>query len=298
MSSAVAQTLAAGHWRVHLRLGRISNLPTVWTNVLAGAALAGVRPSLGSAALLLLALSLFYTGGMYLNDAFDAEIDARERPERPIPSGQIGSERVFALGFGMLAFGWTLVLTHVVLLDGSGAELLAAGALAAAIVLYDVWHKGNPLAPALMGLCRALVYVIAALAVAGSLEPPVLAGALVLLSYLVGLTYVARQETLGRITNLWPLLFLAAPFLYAAPALATGASGILLYAMLLAWVFYALSLLRRQPPDVPRAVVSLIAGIALVDALLIVRAGDPVLAALAALAFPFTLLLQRYVRGT
>ena len=42
---------------------------------------------------------------MYLNDAFDREIDARERPERPIPSGRIGAGPVFAIGFGLLAAG-------------------------------------------------------------------------------------------------------------------------------------------------------------------------------------------------
>lgn len=69
---------------VAFRLGRVSNLPTVWSNVLAGAALAGAAgvspPALVA---LMIAISLFYVGGMWLNDAFDAEIDARERPERP-----------------------------------------------------------------------------------------------------------------------------------------------------------------------------------------------------------------------
>ena len=36
---------------------------------------------------------MFYIGGMYLNDAFDRDIDARERPERPIPSGHVGARR-------------------------------------------------------------------------------------------------------------------------------------------------------------------------------------------------------------
>ena len=59
---------------------------------------------------LLVALSLFYVGGMYLNDAFDAGIDAVERPERPIPSGQVSAETVFAAGFGMLALGLAVLL--------------------------------------------------------------------------------------------------------------------------------------------------------------------------------------------
>src|SRR5947199_337043 len=54
-----------------LRLGRVSNLPTVWTNVLAGAVLAGGDWRSWRLGFVLLAMSLFYVGGMYLNDYFD-----------------------------------------------------------------------------------------------------------------------------------------------------------------------------------------------------------------------------------
>ena len=60
-----------------LRLGRVSNLPTVWSNALAGAALAGAWPPDGRLVPLLAAMTLAYTGGMFLNDAFDRDIDAR-----------------------------------------------------------------------------------------------------------------------------------------------------------------------------------------------------------------------------
>ena len=70
---------------IALNLGRISNLPTVWSNVLAGMVMAGgaLDHRFIPAGL---SLSLFYVGGMYLNDAFDRGIDAIERPERPIPA--------------------------------------------------------------------------------------------------------------------------------------------------------------------------------------------------------------------
>ena len=64
---------------VALRLGRVSNLPTVWTNALAGVALAGASPWQWAVLPAALGLSLAYLGGMYLNDAFDSAIDARER---------------------------------------------------------------------------------------------------------------------------------------------------------------------------------------------------------------------------
>jgi 4-hydroxybenzoate polyprenyltransferase len=167
------------------------------------------------------------------------------------------------------------------------------------ITAYDAWHKANPLSPVVMGLCRVLVYLTAALAVAGRVGTPVWGGAAVLLCYLVGLTYVAKQENLSEVRNLWPLVFLAAPFLYAAPSVLARASSALLYLGFLGWVAYAVSwLVRRGRRDIRRAVVSLIAGISLLDALLIAGAGDPVRAIWAVLGFVLTLVLQRWVPGT
>lgn len=91
------------------------------------------------------------------------------------------------------------------------------------------------------------------------------------LAYLVGLTYVARQETLTEYRHAWPLALLAAPFVYAIPAL-TRPLGAALSLGFLAWVGSAVSLLlRRQRADIPRA------GVA---------------------GFALTLALQRFVRGT
>lgn len=284
---------------VYLRLGRVSNLPTVWTNVLAGTVLAGAAPGPGRLALLMLAFSLFYTGGMYLNDAFDRDIDARERPERPIPAGRLAAGRVFALGFGMLAAGLLVLLGGAVGgVDARGPALASGLALGGLITLYDAYHKANPASPLLMGLCRVLVYVTAALAVTGRLPLAVVGGAAVLLAYLIGLTYVAKQENLTEVRNLWPLGLLAVPFVYAAGSL-RGAVAALLYLAFLAWVVQAIRLLVGPGrPDIRRAVVSLIAGISLLDGLLIASAGDPPRAAAAVLGFGLTLGLQRWVPGT
>jgi 4-hydroxybenzoate polyprenyltransferase len=284
----------------YLLLGRVSNLPTVWTNVLAGAALAGGSAGPRALGALALAASLLYTGGMFLNDAFDREIDARERPERPIPSGRVPARRVFAIGFGLLATG-VLALLAVALRPGRGgwAAVGAGIALAALIVAYDAWHKGNPLSPLLMGLCRVLVYVTVALAVAGSVGPAVAGGAAALLCYLIGLTYVAKQENLTEVRNLWPVAFLAVPFLYALPSLGAAGAGGIFYPAFLAWIAYALWwLVRPGRRDIRRAVVSLIAGISLLDAVLIAGTGDPVGAAWTVLGFALTLVLQRVVPGT
>jgi 4-hydroxybenzoate polyprenyltransferase len=291
---------AVGPLPVYLRLGRVSNLPTVWTNVVAGTVLAGAGIEPAALVALAIALSLFYEGGMFLNDAFDREIDARERPERPIPAGLVSVAHVFTVGFVLLGAGVALVAAVAVAGAGPGAwAAVAAGiALGGTIVYYDAHHKGNPLSPLLMGLCRVLVYVTAALAVAGTVSAAVLGGALALLAYLIGLTYIAKQETLTEVRNLWPLLFLAAPFVYALPTLGRPAAAAVFVAFLV-WTLYALSLLvRRRGRSIPRAVVSLIAGISLLDALLVAGAATPALALVGVAGFALTLVLQRYVSGT
>src|SRR5580693_2577309 len=134
-----------------LRLGRVSNLPTVWTNVLAGAVLSGGDWRSWRLGLMLVAMSSFYVGGMYLNDYFDRAIDARERPQRPIPAGDISAAAVAAIGFALIAGA-------VALMAAANALAAIVGlALAASIVGYDVRHKGVALAPVVMGACRALV---------------------------------------------------------------------------------------------------------------------------------------------
>lgn len=172
----------------YLRLGRVSNLPTVWTNVLAGAVLAGVPLRAGRVAVTALAMSLLYTAGMFLNDAFDRRFDARERPDRPIPAGLVAPLEVFAIGYGLLGCGVALV---------ASTALWPALALSTAIVAYDAWHKSNPLSPALMALCRVLVYVTAAYAVGGTLRAPVIVGTIAMFAYLVGLTWWAKRGGAG-----------------------------------------------------------------------------------------------------
>jgi hypothetical protein len=289
------------NWGAALRLGRVSNLPTVWTNTLAGIVLAGGSALDARTLPLLLALSLFYVAGMYLNDAYDAEIDARERPERPIPSGQVSAETVFAVGFGMMALGLALLAwIGYGVRGGTGIGPVLGGlGLGAAIVIYNRRHKDNPLSPVLMGICRVLVYATAGLAIAYELPPALLFGALLLLCYLIGLTYVAKQETLGEVRNLWPLVFLAAPVVYALTVATQSATAATLCLGFVIWIGVALWFLRRrQPGDVPRAVISLIAGISLLDAVLLAGAGATQVAWLAVLAFLLTLALQRAVPGT
>ncbi|HZA50972.1 MAG TPA: UbiA family prenyltransferase [Myxococcaceae bacterium] len=286
--------------RTYLRLGRVSNLPTVWTNVVAGAVLAGGSAAPRTLVPLCLALSLFYVAGMFLNDAFDRRFDARARPDRPIPAGEIGAAEVFGWGYAMLGTGVLILLAQAYAPGGPGTPWPAVSGLvlAGAIVLYDVWHKANPASPLLMGTCRFLVYATAALAAGGRLSTELLAGAAMLLSYVAGLTYAAKQEDLGHVRRWWPLALVAAPFVYAVPAVVASVAGAVLYAVFLACVAYATSLLRRGGASIGRAVAFYLAGISLLDGLLLARARIDGAALLGAGGLFMTLFFQRYVRGT
>jgi 4-hydroxybenzoate polyprenyltransferase len=150
-----------------------------------------------------------------------------------------------------------------------------------------------------MGLCRVLIYVGAGLAVTLALPDAQWIGAALLLCYLIGLTYVAKQENLARVENLWPLAFLAAPVAYGAWLAAAQWAVAPFWLLFTAWMLVALWFLhRRRKGDIPRAVVSLIAGISLLDALLIAGAGSPGLALAGLAGFGVTLFFQRYVSGT
>lgn len=274
-----------------MKLGRVSNLPTVWTNALAGAVLAGQTTVL-SILIVGIALTLFYTGGMWLNDAFDAGIDAKERKNRPIPMGEIGVGTVFIIGYAMLGAG-------VLLAFAFGMKAGLAGiALAMAVILYDWLHKRTVLSPVIMGATRFLSYILAALAV-GEVTGSVLFGGLGLLAYIIGLTYAAKQEAYDRLDRAWPLAVLAIPLIYAMAQTGAGPLAVLIWLGLLVVVLIALRMLfRRAKGDVPRAVVTMIAGISLYDAVLIAGFGHPILALLSVVGFALTLLLQRVVSGT
>jgi 4-hydroxybenzoate polyprenyltransferase len=290
--------------RTFLELGRTSNLPTVWTNVAAGAVL-GARDF--AAAPLMLGLcaigSSLYVGGMFLNDAFDAEIDARERPERPIPSGRATRRQVFTWGFGMLSLG-VAALLGLRLAGVAGRGAAEAGLFTAvAIVAYDRWHKAHAWSPLVMGLCRAGLFASSGLAIGGSTEP-LWIGALLLFAYVVGLTHVARFETGSVVERVWPSLLVLAPSVELAlrvPELPSSALwlAVPVWALASGWVVYALSLaLRGGMSRIRGAVGALIAGIAAIDGARLAFAHQGGLAFLALLAFGLTLWLQRRVRAT
>ena len=86
------------------------------------------------------------------------------------------------------------------------------------------------------------------------------------------------------------------PFAITAPPHLHGPFAFAVYVLFAMWTLRSLWLIRKR--QIRPAVTSLIAGISLLDALLIAGAGDPVRALWAAAGFALTLALQRWVPGT
>jgi 4-hydroxybenzoate polyprenyltransferase len=180
---------AVSTMKAYLDLCRVSNLPTVWTNVLAAFVLAGDRFHAATFFLLAISLSCFYLAGMAFNDLCDREYDRVNRPSRPIPSGRISARDariftmlLFAAGFIILAFA------------SYPRALFVAILLCAVIVAYDRHHKQNPLSVLLMASCRFLVFAVVALAVAGRFPAFVILAGSVQFSYIMILSLIARYE--------------------------------------------------------------------------------------------------------
>jgi UbiA prenyltransferase family len=289
MSSAETIGRPTPAWRAWLQIARVSNTPTVVSNAIAGAVLASTVADTGTVVLVALAMALFYTAGMVLNDLADVEIDRRERPERPIPSGAVSPKAALVAFCGLVAAG-------LAILAAIDLAALAVGmGLVALIVLYDLWHKGNPISPLLMAGCRALVYVIAGLAVVDELPGELWGAAALLLVYVVGLTQVAKVEG-GGILGAWPVAAVSAPVVYWAIMLPSVESFLLLAAFA-AWIVWALRFVRLG--RIGPAVGSLIAGIALFDALAVASVeGSAAAVAVCLAAFVATIALQTKIAGT
>jgi len=176
-----------------LKLGRVSNLPTVWMNAVASIALTSAALGAGfpllASGLIVLALSCFYAGGMSLNDYCDRHWDAQHQPFRPIPAGDINAGTVLTLSLALFSAGIALLW-----LAPSSRGILAAGGLLALIIAYDVWHKRHWATVVLMACTRLGVYLVAAFAIAGSATQAVLVLGLIQCGYTLLVTVVARAE--------------------------------------------------------------------------------------------------------
>jgi hypothetical protein len=241
-------------------LGRVSDLPTIWSNCLAGWWLGG-GGNFSNLPWLFAGITALYLGGMFLNDAFDTDFDRLHRPERPIPSGAIPLALVWGYGFLLLALG---ALSLIVI--GKTTGILGI-ILLACIVLYDASHKVITASPWLMGACRFWIYVAAGSTAAfGAAGWPMWCGIAVAF-YVTGLRHMAQFEK-SRPLPRWPLALLIAP-VFLAMLMDTGgyrAAGIWLSLVLILWAARCVRpMFQKGVVNVSRITFGLTAGIVLVD---------------------------------
>lgn len=180
-----------------LALVRLPNLFTAPPDIVLGAALATGASGpvlLGPLAGLAITSMLLYAAGTTLNDYFDAPVDAHERPDRPIPAGDISRRTALASGVALLIGGIAVALAAVGPVGGAVAAVLAL-----VVTLYDGVFKGGPVGFVFMGGARGLNVLLGTTSSSSPLALPLsdLAVPLVVLLYIASVTYMAADETEG-----------------------------------------------------------------------------------------------------
>ncbi len=187
--------------KAFLDLCRISNLPTVWTNVLAAVVLSGAPFFWPDFLILSASISFFYSGGMVLNDIFDARVDQVAKPFRPIPAHRISLRT--AKFFMTSLFAAALAL----LLFAPDQKAFYAGLfLLGFIVAYDLSHKNHPFSIFLMAACRLMVFAVTAIAVSGTVGRLVFIGGWVQFLYILLLSLIARHENRSQKKLSFPVI--------------------------------------------------------------------------------------------
>ncbi len=188
----------------YLQLVRLPNVVTAAADSLAGWLLAmGSFAEPSRWVPLTVASMVLYAAGTTLNDVFDFDIDRAERPNRPLPSGQISRRTAAWCGAIGLLFG-----PAIALLSGSSASGLVAAILAVCILGYDAGLKHSAFGPLLMGGCRGLNLLLGMTHAAGLAGWAGWSAAIAYGLFVAGITVISRSEVhggsrKGLVAGLW-----------------------------------------------------------------------------------------------
>ncbi|MFI8067418.1 SCO3242 family prenyltransferase [Streptomyces sp. NPDC086033] len=149
------------HARAWAELLRLPALFTVPGDALAGAAAVSERPTARTLLAIAASLSL-YEAGMALNDWADREVDAVERPHRPLPSGRVRPAAALGAACALTGAGLSLAAC------AGRPALTVAVPLAGTVWAYDLALKNTPAAPFAMATARGLDLLLGAAATAGA----------------------------------------------------------------------------------------------------------------------------------
>jgi len=313
--------------RAMARLLRASNLPSVFSNSMTGAAIGAAaigriappgasdplaEPAgfplvaavehqaavIGQGLLIGLGVTTFYLAGAILNDVFDIRWDRRRRPDRPLASGLVGSS--FAVWAAavliVVGIGWAWSM---------GPRPFYAGlALLAVVLAYDAWHKKFVGSVVFMGLARGGVIVLAALVVNPEPRFALLAPiAGLIAAYTALFTLIARGEHEGELDGrrwlaaVLPLLVLAL-VVFVRPAEPIAVAVVLIGALTMGWLALAAWRVLQSPPRTPKAVGLWLTGLCVIDGWCLALLGAPIAGAAAVGLAGVMLCLQRLAPGT
>lgn len=285
-----------------MTVGRVSNLPTVWTNTLAAALLASSARALAPPSslvwiLLLAMLSLLYLAGMLLNDLLDADWDQQHHNPRPITLGLVSRRQVRLATWLALLLAAAAALGLSRLIEQPHWLLASVTLLVGCILGYNLLHKKYAHSVWLMGACRSALYLTAAASLAMPTQPIWLC-ALLLGVYISGLTYLARQEHLNQLLSRLPLVLMLSPL-----ALAAYADTLWFWPVLLLWLgwlgwHYWLHLADPRRRQVRAFIGAGLAALPLFDALVLAVADQPLGSLLCVLVFFLLPHLQRWIKPT
>ena len=180
----------------YLQLMRPANIVTAWADILLGYAAAGAvtvneNPNFIILGWLILATTGLYGGGVVFNDVFDADLDAIERPERPLPSGRASLLGAILLGAGLLLIGITAAAMV------SKLSAIFATTVAIAALLYDKYGKHQTvLGPINMGVCRGCNLLLGVSAIPEAVDDRWYL-ALIPIIYIAAITAISQGEVYG-----------------------------------------------------------------------------------------------------
>ena len=140
-------------FRQYLLLIRAPNLFTVPSNILSGYfATTQLGNTEFTQLLSLIFSSIFlYASGIVLNDYFDINIDRKERPRRPLASGQIPKRNAIVIA------GLSVVAGNILAWSVSLNSFIISSCITIVIFTYNYWFKHNSVSnPLVMGLARFL----------------------------------------------------------------------------------------------------------------------------------------------
>jgi 4-hydroxybenzoate polyprenyltransferase len=275
---------------------------TAISNILAASIIASSNQLDSSLILLITASVLFYFSGMALNDCFDYKEDLVERPQRPIPNGDLSLKSAWVIGFTLMFTGLIFAFCY------STTSGYIGLALSTVIILYNGYIKQGLMGSVCMASCRYFNWILGASFVALSVNS--LSLALPIFFYITGLTFLSKQETHGRdksavffcasmivLTALSALYLVLDIFMLSEQQQAISAMLIVIwFAMMASKLIKVFK--QFEPQNIQQLIGWMVIGVIPLDALLVALSGEYIFSLIILALLPPCRMLNKYLYVT